>query len=504
MAGKKFDITKFAATLPEAVPESGTTMELVLGDILDNPRNFYPRPDNNALGALMESIQANGLLEPPTVVPAEDGKYRLISGHSRMAALRLLAANRDETVAKQFSTVLCRVLPAMTEEQELCAVIEANRQRVKSNALLAEEAEKLKETYIRRKKAGEAFPVGLREWIAKEMQINATKVGNLQVIRKGLKVPGIIARWEKGELPEAAALEIARMDDETQYRLLDWMIDNHRSYAIKDVQEYIRSCAATAQASEDEKYIELLTHMRDSLEQTLRDCADRQTGILALKTRFRWAGGGSSEGGFNGTSKGLELYGEDGKRILRPWATVWDVLAAMRLQDGPAPSSKAAKALRETVEPRCGEGETPLSLVWHESGVKPPEGAHIVFIDVDGVADEDVYVSGRLKSGWADDWKEVVLWTLYPDDPAQLETASEPEWLPLDAAHWPTEGELVVLSYETGLGGSCYLVARCAGGADDEYPFISTDAGTTVDDIVECRCDRWMPLAECRRGKEGA
>lgn len=79
-----------------------------------------------------------------------------------------------------------------------------------------------------------------------------------------------------------------------------------------------------------------------------------------------------------------------------------------------------------------------------------------------------------------------------------------PEWLPLDAAHWPTEGALVVLSYETGLGGSSYLVARCAGGADDEYPFISTDAGTTVDDIVECRCDRWMPLAECGRGKEDA
>ena len=79
-----------------------------------------------------------------------------------------------------------------------------------------------------------------------------------------------------------------------------------------------------------------------------------------------------------------------------------------------------------------------------------------------------------------------------------------PVWLPLDAEHWPTEGALVALSYETCLGGSSYLVARCAGSADDQYPFISTDAGTTVDDIVECRYDRWMPLAECRRGEEGA
>ena len=343
MAKGKFDLGAYLA--PEAsVPESGTTMELALGDILDNPRNFYPRPDNKALAALMESIQANGLLEPPTVVPDTDGKYRLISGHSRMAALRLLAANRDEAVAKQFASVLCRVLPAMTEEQELCAVIEANRQRVKSNALLAQEAEKLKETYIRRKKAGEEFPVGLREWIAKEMQINATKVGNLQVIKKGLKVPGIIARWEAGELPEAAALEIARMDIDTQYRFLDWMIDNGGPWTIKNVQEFVRSRTAAAPAER--------------------------------------------------------------------------------------PATK--------------------------------------------------------------------LPTLFSVD------LCAPEWLPLDAAHWPEEGALVVLSYETGLGGSSYLVARCAGGADDEYPFISTDAGTTVDDIVECRCDRWMPLAECRRGGEGA
>ena len=344
MAGKKFDITKFAATLPEAVPELGMTREIPVDDILDNPRNFYPRPDNKALAALMESIQANGLLEPPTVVPAEDGKYRLISGHSRMAALRLLAANQDEAVAKQFSAVLCRVLPAMTEEQELCAVIEANRQRVKSNALLAEEAERLKETYIRRKKAGEKFPVGLRDWIAKEMQINATKVGNLQVIKKGLKVPGILARWESGELPEAAALEIARMDIDTQYRFLDWMIDNGGPWTIKNVQEFVRSRTAAAPAER--------------------------------------------------------------------------------------PATK--------------------------------------------------------------------LPTLFSVD------LCAPEWLPLDAEHWPTEGALVVLSYETGLGGSSYLVARCAGGADEAYPFISTDAGTTVDDIVECRCDRWMPLAECRRGGEGA
>lgn len=504
MAGKKFDITKFAATLPEAVPESGTREQIEYIDeakLSGDGENFYSM---EGIEALAQNIELVGLQQPLRVRPDpdDDGGYIVVSGHRRLTAIRTIC---KEDEPERWRTVPCIVergelSPAMRELRLIYANSDTRRM---SNADLSAQAERVEKLLYQLQEEGVEFPGRMRDHVAEVCQISPTKVGNLQVIKKGLKVPGIIARWEAGELPEAAALEIARMDDETQYRLLDWIIDNGRSYSIKDVQEFVKSREAGAQASEDKKYIELLTYMRDSLEQTLRDCADRQAGILALKTRFRWAGGGSSEGGFNGTPKGLELYGEDGKRILRPWATVWDMLAAMRLQDGPAPSSKAAKAPREIVEPRCGEGETQLSLVWHESGVKPPEGAHIVFIDENGIADEDVYVSGRLKSGWAD-WEEVVLWTLYPDNPAQPETASEPEWLPLDAAHWPEEGALVVLSYETGLGGSSYLVARCAGGADDEYPFISTDAGTTVDDIIECRCDRWMPFAECRRGKEGA
>lgn len=500
MAKGKFDMSEFLTPV-EAVPESDTMREIAVDDILDNPLNFYPRPDNRKLAELMESIQANGLLEPPTVVPAGNGEYRLISGHSRMNAVRFLSAYKDAAVAERFQRVLCRVLPSMTAEQEECAVIEANRQRVKSPALIAEEAERLTKIYIKRREAGEELPGRIRDRVAEAMQVNKTKLANLSAIKRGLKVPGIVRKWEAGDIPEAAALEIARMDDETQYRLLDWVIDNHRSYTIKDVQEFVKTREKDEQAAEDEKYIELLGHIHGHLERKLRGCRNREEGIEALKKAFRWTGGGSKEFIWQGENKGLKMSGEDRKYILRPWATVWDMLAAMRLQDGPSPSSKTAKAPRETVEPRCGEGETLLSLVWHESGVKPPEGAHIVFIDENGVADEDVYVSGRLKSGYTE-WAEVVLWTLYPDNPSPTMAASSPEWSPLDAEHWPEEGALVVLSYPTWLGGSAYLTARCCGGANDQYPFISTDAGISVQDIVECQCDSWLLISERQRGRK--
>jgi len=237
MAGKNFDISKFAATL-KPVSESDTMMEIPVDDIRDNPRNFYPTPDPQALRALADSIRANGLLEPPTVVPAGDGTYRLISGHSRLAAIRSMWEDGTEEDLARFSKILCRVLPPMSEGQEQAAVIEANRQRVKSNALLADEAEKLTAAYIKRREAGEELPGRIRDRVAEALKINTTKVANLSAIKNGLKVPGLVERWKRDEIPEAAALQIARMDIDEQYRLLDWIIDKRRSCTINEVRKF--------------------------------------------------------------------------------------------------------------------------------------------------------------------------------------------------------------------------------------------------------------------------
>lgn len=240
----KFDLGAFLAPEGAGVSESDTMREIPVEDILDNPRNFYPRPDNAALAALMESIEANGLLEPPTVVPAEDGKYRLISGHSRMSALRLLAASKDAVIADRFARIPCRVLPPMTPAQEECAVIEANRQRIKTPALLAQEAERLTEMYVKRREAGEELPGRIRDRVAEALQVSKTKLANLSAIRNGLKVPAIRLNWERGLIPEAAALLIARMDLHKQQTLWDWMDRNRKLWTINNVQEFVRGATA--------------------------------------------------------------------------------------------------------------------------------------------------------------------------------------------------------------------------------------------------------------------
>ena len=479
MAGKNFDITKFTATLPpEGVPESGTTLEIAVDDILDNPRNFYPRPDNAALAELMESIRANGLLEPPTVVAAGEGKYRLISGHSRVEAVRLLAANRDEAVAKQFSTVLCRVLPAMTEEQELCAVIEANRQRVKSPALLAQEAERLTAMYIRRREAGEELPGRIRDRVAEAMQVNKTKLANLSAIKRGLKVPGIVRKWEAGDIPEAAALEIARMDHEKQYRLLDWMIDSGCAWTINNVREF--SVCWT-----------LFRH----------ECPDAKGFCTNARRMYQQKFRGGALRGCSGCCR--TCLGRD------TCSVACKFVVGERLAGGIAPPPQKVPTNPAVDDPRLkGMTETFCSRVKElreATGLTKKEFAESIG---EYQATYSAWENASMAGSGSIPKLALALGTTMDylcgltDDPSPTKEVSLPEWLPLDAEHWPEEGALVVLSYPTGLGGSAYLTARCCGGVSDQYPFVSTDAGISVQDIVECKCDSWLLISERRRGKK--
>ena len=57
----------------------------------------------------------------------------------------------------------------------------------------------------------------------------------------------------------------------------------------------------------------------------------RADGIAALKARWRNASCVSGSGGYDGTAKGLILFGSDGVRIERTWTEVWDLLAVMAL-----------------------------------------------------------------------------------------------------------------------------------------------------------------------------
>lgn len=372
-----FDISKFAATLSPDVSDSDTMLrEIPIDQLHPNARNFYPSLLPAEIDALTESIEANGLLEPLTVVPGDEpNDYRLISGHNRYRALTSLHERSPEET--KWQTIPCIVLPTLTREQELSAIIEANRQRKKNGALLAEEAEKLTESYVARQKAGEKLPGRIRERVAEALRVSQTKLATIQAIKKNLKVPDFREAWETETLPESVAYEISKLEPEAQYRLLDLHVDQGEALTIRTVQQFGKAWLSCCHAC---------TH-------TGHFCENAMTMVRNLLKSDGWHCAGCCDACLSKASC--------------PYVC------------------RYTKTVALTAEPQSS------------------------------AEDQEV-------------------------------------WRPLDAEHWPNQGELVLLSGGTPLDGRCYLAARCVGSAYDAFPFEDAHDGLSVDDMDDF--SEWFSL----------
>lgn len=467
MPRNKVDVAAILGGQLAKVSDSDTPVKLIpLAQIHPNPRNFYPRVEN--LEDLEESIQANGLLEPLTVVPDESGGYRLISGHNRFAALRRIHS------AKYEDGVPCLVLPAMDEHVELAAIIEANRQRVKTQALLAEEAERLTQAYMARKRAGENLPGRIRDRVAEAMQISKTKLANLNAIRNGIKVPGIMAKWEHNEIPEAAALEIARLPVEAQYRLLDWVIDGHHSYSMRDVKKFAvmwggcrKECPETggfcphAQDIYDQDFHGGVWHGAGCCQQcNKKDTCPAACSFARPHEPEKGAGGIAPPPKLENR---VELSAED-----------WQVRRE-RFSERLRAARESTGLDRAAFAEKIGEYKATYSA-W-ENGNLPGSSAFPRLAQALGVSTDYLYG--------------------LTDDPAPK--AAPAQWQPLDEAHWPADGQLVAIAWDNPLGGTYYETARCVGGYYDTYPFVDTDVGCELDEPSHVDYEVgywWMPLPE--------
>lgn len=462
------------------VSDSDTPVRMIpLTDIHPNPRNFYPRVDN--LDDLVESIQANGLLEPLTVVPDQGGGYRLISGHNRLAALKRAAVSQPDRWAK----IPCLVLPAMDEHVELAAIIESNRQRVKTKALLAEEADKLTEAYMARKRAGENLPGRIRDHVAEAMQISKTKLANLNAIRNGIKVPGITAKWERDEIPEAAALEIARLPVEAQYRLLDWVIDGHHSYSMRDVRQFsVMWGGCSHKCPETGGFC---PHAQDIYDQDFhggewhgagccKGCLQRDTCPAAC----HYANQEQPEEQPPEPQVPSEDYGggiapPPKLENQAPWTPdTWEQSAkqfSARLRAERERTGLDRKAFAEKI------GQYKATYSAWENGSLPGSSVLPSLAVTLGVSTDYLYG--------------------LTDDPSPR--PAPVQWQLLDKDHWPADQQTVILCWDNGLGENCYATARCVGGYYDTYPFEDTNVGCYLDEPANGDYSIgywWIPLPE--------
>lgn len=173
-----------------------------IGQIEADPGNFYDLPK---LEELANSISIIGLQEPVVVRPVEDGRYRIISGHRRTAALRILI-DRGEHDDK----VMCIVERQQESEAltQLKLIMGNSENRVLTSAEQARQVEETQQLIYQLKEEGFDFPGRVRDWVSEICKISTGKIARLNVIRSQL-VPNFMKLWEAGTINDSVAYILA-------------------------------------------------------------------------------------------------------------------------------------------------------------------------------------------------------------------------------------------------------------------------------------------------------
>lgn len=200
---------------PDRGPEQIVMIELALIDA--DEKNFYSVEGVEELAANIELI---GLLDPLRVRenPDKPGRYLIVSGHRRRAALGTLCEEDPE----KWSKAPCIVEPpaASPELQELRLIYANADTRKMTSADLSAQTERVEMLLYKLKEQGMEFPGRMRDHVADACKISGTKLAVLKAIRNNM-IPELFAFYEKGEINETCAYELQKLPKEGQKAIAD-------------------------------------------------------------------------------------------------------------------------------------------------------------------------------------------------------------------------------------------------------------------------------------------
>ena len=219
MEKRKFNVMDVLGEQLAGVAELNTTgpeqIEYIDIGLLDgDERNFYQLTD---IDELADNIQMCGLQQPIRVRAGEGGRFTIVSGHRRRAALAQLVKKGLD----QFRRVPCiretdDVSPAL---QELRLIFANSSTRKLTSAEIGEQAERVEALLYQLKEDGFEFPEGrMRDVVAAACNTHGSKLARIKVIREHL-LSNLRPAWDGGKMPEQAAYALAQFPADMQMRI---------------------------------------------------------------------------------------------------------------------------------------------------------------------------------------------------------------------------------------------------------------------------------------------
>lgn len=202
------------ASVLKDVSYQGTGREQIeyinLSLIDEDPNNFYELSD---IPLLADNISLCGLQQPIRVRLKEDGRYIIVSGHRRRAALEMLVADGHEKWQEA---------PCIVEQDEVSPALQQLRliyanasTRKMTAAEISQQAEQVEKLLYQLKEEGYEFPGRMRDHVAEACSVSKSKLARLKVIREKL-IPVWHSSFEKNLLPESTAYELAQLPEKWQ------------------------------------------------------------------------------------------------------------------------------------------------------------------------------------------------------------------------------------------------------------------------------------------------
>ena len=217
-----------------------------IDDLESNPKNFYGLRDVDALAGL---ISVSHLIEPLTVSAKGDGKYTIISGHRRRAAVQKLL--EDGIYSERNLPCIVKDCRKISIEQENGEIVEFDEDAVEMLNLIASNRgqreertldEKLQEIRYLEKFAKAIYNQKdrgkrgrFRNFFAEEI-LNISK-SQLQRINSMEKLTDKVKQAiDEKKLSESAAREMTTMTAEEQDACLEKILSGEIKGTIQDIQ----------------------------------------------------------------------------------------------------------------------------------------------------------------------------------------------------------------------------------------------------------------------------
>ena len=213
-----FDIADILKDVSTPDTDKQQIQYIPIEQIDPDPDNFYSLEGLNELAG---SIEMLGLQQPLLVRPAPKGRFTVISGHRRRAAILLI---RDGGSTQFTAGVPCIVdrSNASAALQELKLIMANADTRRMTSADQNTQAERIEDLLRQLEDEGFQFPGRLRDWVAKLSGMSRSKLARLKVIRDGLDKEIKKTYYKTGKLNEESAYELARLPDGEQHAIVNW------------------------------------------------------------------------------------------------------------------------------------------------------------------------------------------------------------------------------------------------------------------------------------------